>query len=171
MPLCQPSAVQLQLHHLYPQKGVLYTRKISRDSQSNCTYFSCPHIFNHLTLVVVALTARKHALISLPPLPGMKGETLLNHMVSIRQQRYHDKHKDKKVSNDVHIRSPTKNHQKDFMRVDYQWVLGRNIMEDLGDGVNLEQADRSRLENLETETNYHNENESWLHHRCTDTIK
>ena len=139
MPLCQPSATQL--HHLFP-------RKISRDSQSQCTSCSCPHTFHHWTLVVVALTARKHALISLPPLPGMKGETLLNHMVGIRQQGYHDKQKEHKVSDAVHIRSPTKKHQKDFMCVDYQRVLEGNIMADVGDGVNLKQAARARLDNL-----------------------
>ena len=148
MPLCQPSATQLQLHKLYPQKGILHPRKISRDSQSHYTSCSCPHTFHHLTLVVVALTARKHALISLPPLPGMKGETLLNHMVGIRQQSYHVKQKEHKVSNAVHIRSPTKKHQKDFMHMDYQQVLEGNIMKDVGDGVKLKQAARARIENL-----------------------
>ena len=159
------------MKHFYPQKGLLYPRKISRDSQSHCTSCSCPHRFHHRTLVVVALTARKHALISLPPLPGMKGETLLNHMVGIRQQRYHDKQKEHKVSDAVHIRSPTKKHQKDFMRVDYQRVLEGNIMADVGDGVNLKQAARERIDNLATATTSHNENASWLYHRCTDAIK
>ena len=43
---------------------------------------------------------------------------MLNHMVGIRKQRYHNKQKEHKVSDAVHIRSPTKNHQKDFMRVE-----------------------------------------------------
>ena len=98
MPLCQTSATQLQLHHLYPQKGVLYPRKISRDGQSHCTSCSCPHRSHHRTLVVaISLTARKRALISLPPLPGMKGDKLLNRTVGIRRQRYHDKQKEHKV--------------------------------------------------------------------------
>ena len=50
MPLCQPSATQLQLHHLYPQKGVLYPHKISRDRQSHCKSCSSPHIFHHWML-------------------------------------------------------------------------------------------------------------------------
>ena len=166
-----PSATQLQLHHLYSQKGVFYPRKSSRESKSHCTSCSCPHRFHHWKLVVVALTARKHALISLPPLPGMKEETLLNHMVGIRKQRYHDKQKEHKVSDTVHIRSPTKKHQKDFMRVDYQQVLEGNIMADVGNGVNLKKAARARLEDLATETTSHNENTYWIYHRCTDAIK
>ena len=78
----------------------------------------------------------------------MNGETLLNHMVGIRQQRYHSKQKEHKVSDAVQIKSPTKKHQKDFMRMDYQRVLEGNIMEDVGDGVNLKQAARERLDNL-----------------------
>ena len=85
---------------------------------------------------------------SLPPLPGMKGETLLNHTVDIRQQRYHDKQKEHKVSDAVHIRSPTKNHQKGFIRVDFQQLLEGNIMADVCDGVKLKQAARARLDNL-----------------------
>ena len=54
------------------------------------------------------------------------------------------------------------------MRVEYQLLLEGNIMEDLGDGVNLEQADRARLENLAKATNSHNENASRLYHRCND---
>ena len=171
MPLCQHSATQLQLHHLYPQNGVLCPHKISSDSQSHCTPFSFPHRFHHRTLVVVSLTALKHTLISLPPLLGMKGETLLNHVVGIWKQMYHDKQKEHKVSDDVHIRSPTKKNQKDFIPVDYQRVLDRNIMVDVGDGVNLKQAARARLDNLATATTSHNENASWLYHRCTDAIK
>ena len=53
---------------LYPQKGVLYPCKILSYNQSHCTYCLSPCIFHHQTLNVVALTARKHALISLPPL-------------------------------------------------------------------------------------------------------
>ena len=140
MPLCQPSAPQL--HHLYPQKGALYPNKISRDSQYHCTSCSCPHKFHHQTLVLVELTARKNALISLPPLPGMKVEMLLNQMVGIRQQRYHNEQKDHKGSDAAHIRSPTKKHQKYFMRVEYQRVLEVNIMADVGDGVNLKHAAR-----------------------------
>ena len=83
MTLCQPSATQLQLNHLYPQKGLLYPRKISRDSQYHCTSCPCAHRFHHQTLVVVALTEHRDTLISLPPFPGMKWETLLNHMVGI----------------------------------------------------------------------------------------
>ena len=72
----------------------------------------------------------------------------MNHVVGIRQQRYHDKQKEHKVYDAVHIRSPTKKHQKDFMRVDYQRVLEGNIMADVGDGVNLKHAARARLDNL-----------------------
>ena len=86
MTLCQPFAAQLQLHQLYPnrehsdvqlqlhmhhlylQKGVLYPHKISRDSQSHCTSYLIPHIFHHQTIIIVALKARKNVLISLPPL-------------------------------------------------------------------------------------------------------
>ena len=67
----------------------------------------------------------------------MKGETLLNHMVGIRKQKYHAKHKEDKVSDAVHIRSPTKKHQKDLMRVEYQRLIEGNIMSVVGDGVNL----------------------------------
>ena len=67
-PQKQPPAAQMQLHHLYPQKGLLYPSKFSRESQSHCTSCSSPHIFHHWTIFVVASTARKHALISLPPL-------------------------------------------------------------------------------------------------------
>ena len=99
-------------------------------------------------MVVVALTARKHTLIYLLPLPVMKGDTLLIHMVGIRQQRYHGKQKYQKVSDTVHIRSPTKKHQKDFIRVYYQQVLDGNIMKDVGDGVNLKQAAMASIDNL-----------------------
>ena len=95
----------------------------------------------------------------------------MNHMVGIRQQRYHNKQKEHKVFDAVHIRSPTKNHQKDFMRVEYQRVLEVNIMIDVGDGVKLKQEARARLDNLATTTTSHNENASWLYHRCTDAIK
>ena len=44
--------------------------------------------------------------------PGMKEETSLNHMVDIRKQMYHDKRKENKVSDAVHIRSPTKKHKR-----------------------------------------------------------
>ena len=101
----------------------------------------------------------------------MKRETLLNHMFGIRQKRYHDKQKEHRVSDAVHIRSPTKKHQKNFMCVDYQQVLEGNIMEDLGDGLNLKHAARSSLDNLATGTTSHNENAYWIYHRCTDTIK
>ena len=80
----------------------------------------------------------------------MKGDTLLNHIVGIRKQRYHGKQKDNKVSDAVHIISPTKKYQRDFMRVDYQQVLEDNIMEDVGDVVNLKHAARARLDNLAT---------------------
>ena len=140
--------MQLQLHHFYPQNGLFYPRKISRDSKSNCTYCSFPHVFHHRALVFVALTSRKHALIYLLPLPGMKGGTLLIHMVGIRKQRYHSKQKYHKVSDAVHIKFPTKKHQKYFMPVYYQQVLDGNIMADVGDVVNLKQASRSRLDNL-----------------------
>ena len=86
----------------------------------------------------------------------MKEETLLDHMVGIRHQRYHDKQKEHKVSNAVHVRYPTKKHQKYFMRVDYQRVLEVNIVVDVGDGVNLKQASRENIDNLATETTYHN---------------
>ena len=69
-------------------------------------------------------------------------------MVDIRHQGYHYKQKEHKVSDDVHIISPTKKHQKDFMKVDFQRVLEGNIMEDVGDGVNLKQAARAILDNL-----------------------
>ena len=72
----------------------------------------------------------------------------LNHMVGIRHQNYHDKQKEHKVSDAVHIRSLTKKHHEDFIRVDYQQVLEGKIMAYVGDGVNLKQADRERLENL-----------------------
>ena len=148
MLLFQTFATQLQLHHLYPQKGLLYPRKISRGSQSHCTSCSCPHRFHHRMMFVAALTASKPALISLPPLPGMKGEMLLNHMVGTRQQRYHGKQKEQKVSDAVHIRSPTKKHHKDFMRMNYQRVLEGNIKADVDDVVNLKQAARARIDNL-----------------------
>ena len=99
-------------------------------------------------IFVAALTASKLALISLPPLPGMKGEMLLNHMVGTRQQRCHGKQKEQKVSDAVHIRSPTKKHHKDFMRMNYQRVLEGNIMADVDDVVNLKQAARARIDNL-----------------------
>ena len=86
----------------------------------------------------------------------MKGETLLNQMVCIWQQRYHGKQKENKVSDAVHFRSLTKKHQKDFMHVDYQRVLEGKIMADVGDGVNLKHAARARLDNLATATIYHN---------------
>ena len=69
-------------------------------------------------------------------------------MVGIRQHRYHDKQEEHKVSDAVHIRSPTKKHKKGFMRVDYQQVFEGNIISDVGDGVNLKQAARARLYNL-----------------------
>ena len=62
------STAQLQLHHLYPQKGVFYPHKISTEIQYYCTSCSSSHRFHHHTLVVVALIAHKHTLISLPPL-------------------------------------------------------------------------------------------------------
>ena len=158
MHICQPSNMHLQLQYLYSQKGLLYPNKMSRDSQSYCISCSCPHRFHHQTLFVVALKARKHALIYLPPLPGMKGETLLKHMIRIRHQRYHNKKKEQKVSDDFHIRSPTKNHQKGFMRVDYQRVLEGIIMAYVCGGVNLKHAATTRLDNLATETNFQNEN-------------
>ena len=74
---------------------------------------------------------------------------MLNHMVGILQKRYHDKHKEHKISDYVHIRSPTKKHKKDFIRVDYQQVLEGKVMADVGDGVKLKQAARARLDNLE----------------------
>ena len=95
----------------------------------------------------------------------------MNHMVGIWQQRYHCKQKEHKVSDAVYIRSPTKKHQKDFIRLDYQRVLEGNIMADVGDGVKLKQEARARLDNLATTTTSHNENASWLYHRCTDAIK
>ena len=95
----------------------------------------------------------------------------MNHMVGIRQHRYHDKQKENKFSNAVHIISPTKKRQKDFMRIDYQRMLEGNIMADVGDGVNLKQFDSLRLDNLATATTSYNENSSWLYHCCTDAIK
>ena len=44
-------------------------------------------------------------------------------------------------------------------------------MEDVGDGVNLKQATRVRLDNLEKEIIFHNENASWIYHHFTDAIK
>ena len=159
------------MHHVYTQKGVLYPQNVSRDRRSHCKFCLCTHRFHHWTLVVVTFTECKHSLISLPPLPGTKGVTLLNHMVGIRQQRYHDKLKDHKVSDDVYIRSPTKKHHKDFLCVGYQQVIEGKIMTDVGDGVNLKKLARARLDNLATSTTTHNENSSWLYHLCTDTIK
>ena len=72
----------------------------------------------------------------------------MNHMVGIRQQRYHDNQKEHKVSDAVQNNSPTKNHQKEFMYMNYQRVLEGNIMVDVGDGVKLKQADRARLDKL-----------------------
>ena len=92
-------------------------------------------------------------------------------MVGIRQQRYHYKQKEHKVFDDVHIISPTKKLQKDFIRVDYQQVLEGSIMEDVGNVLNSKQAARSRLDNLVTATTSHNKNASWLYHHCTDAIK
>ena len=86
-------------------------------------------------------------------------------MVGIQQQKEH------KVSDAVHIRSPKKKHQKESMRVDYQRLLEGNIMTDVGDGVNLKQAARERLDKLAIATTSHNENASWLYHLCTDAIK
>ena len=61
---------------------------------------------------------------------------------------YHSNQKEHKLYNDFHIRSPTKNHQKDFMRMEYHQVLEEKIMADIGDGVNLKHVARARLENL-----------------------
>ena len=61
---------------------------------------------------------------------------------------YHSNQKEHKLYNDFHIRSPTKNHQKDFMSMEYQRILDGNIIADVGDGLNLKQAARARLDNL-----------------------
>ena len=86
----------------------------------------------------------------------MKWDALLNHIVGIQQQMYHGKQKEHKVSDAVHIISPTKKHQTDFIRVYYQQVLEGNIMADVGDGVNLKHAARARLDNIATATIYQN---------------
>jgi len=41
-----------------------------------------------------------------------------------------------------------KTHQLDFNRIDYHYVLEADIMQDVGNGVNLKQAAQARLDNL-----------------------
>ena len=84
--------------------------------------------------------------------PGMKGMVLYEHAIGFRLREFSKdgKRKDHKISDAVGVLSPIKGypkHQEEFFEVDYHHVLEKDLMDSVGNGNNMQQAARARLDN------------------------